>query len=69
MRRSKSLYFSKIARASSMSLPEFEHGERAFAKQRVQAALARVEQLGDFLLGEVLEAALRGDPGVDHVGR
>ena len=46
-----------------------EHGQRALAKQRIQAALAGIEQLGDFLLGEVLQAAFRRHPRIDHVRR
>ena len=44
-----------------------EHRERAFAKQRVQAALAGIEKFGDLLLREVLEAALGRDSGIDQV--
>ena len=44
-----------------------EHGERAFAKQRIQTALAGIEKFGDLLLREVLEAALGRDSGVDQV--
>ena len=43
-----------------------EHGQRALAEQRIQAALARVEQLADLGLGEILEAAARTDAGVDE---
>src|ERR1700721_574669 len=39
------------------------------AEQGVQSALARIEKLGDFLLGKILEAPLRRDSGIDHVGR
>ena len=46
-----------------------QHGERALAEQRIQAALPGIEQLGDFLLREVLEAALGRDPRIHHVGR
>src|SRR5260370_32491628 len=44
-----------------------EDGERAFAEQRIQAALTGIEQLGYFLLGELLEAALRRDARIDQV--
>ena len=36
-----------------------EHGKRAAAEEGVKTAVTAVEQLGDFLVGEVLEAALR----------
>jgi hypothetical protein len=45
-----------------------EHGERALAKEAVQAALAGIEQLADLGLGEILEAAPRTDPGIDEFG-
>jgi hypothetical protein len=46
-----------------------EHRERTFAKQGVQAALAGIQQFGDFLLGKVLQAAFRGHSSIDHVRR
>src|SRR4030088_1807372 len=44
-----------------------QYGQGAFAEQRVQAALARVEELADLVLGEVLEAAPRAHAGIDEV--
>jgi hypothetical protein len=38
-----------------------QHGERAAPEQRVEAALAAVEELVDLLLGQVVEDALRRD--------
>src|SRR5882757_1118538 len=46
-----------------------EHGERALPKQGIQAALPGIQQFGDFLLRQVLQAALWGHPRIDHVGR
>ena len=43
-----------------------EHRQRAAAEQRVQAALAGVEELVDLVLREVLEAAARPDARVDE---
>jgi hypothetical protein len=43
--------------------------QRALAKQRVQAALTGIQQFGDLLLGEVLQAAFGGHPRIDHVRR
>ena len=43
-----------------------QHGERAAAIERVEAALRGVEQPVDLLLRQVLEAAGRRDPGVDE---
>ena len=45
-----------------------EHGERALAEQRVQAAVARIEELADLGLREILEAAARADARVDELG-
>ena len=69
MRRSKSRYFSKIARASSSLAAGAQDRQGALAEQGVQAALARIEKLGDLLLRKMLEAPLRRDSGIDHVGR
>ncbi len=41
-----------------------QHGERAAAEQRIQAALAAVEELVDFLLRQVVEDPLRRDARV-----
>ncbi len=45
-----------------------EHGQRAFAEQRIQTTLARVQQLFDLRLREILEAAARADARVDEFG-
>ena len=44
-----------------------EHRQRALAKQAVQAALAGIQELGDLLLGQILEAAARRDQCVDRI--
>jgi hypothetical protein len=67
MRTSKSLYFSKMSRGVVDVAAGIQHGERAFAEQGIQAALAGIEQLGYFLLGQMFEGALRRDPGIDQV--
>src|SRR5579862_2987172 len=43
-----------------------QYSQGAFAEQRVQPSLARVEKLADLVLGEVLEAAPRADSRVDE---
>ncbi len=43
-----------------------EHGQRALAEELVETAVARVEELGDLGLREVLEAAARPDARVDE---
>ena len=45
-----------------------EHGQRALAKQRVEAAGARIEQFFDLCLGEIFEAAARPDARIHEVG-
>ena len=45
-----------------------QHGQRALAEQRVEAAGARIEQLFDLGLGEILEAAARSDARIHEVG-
>ena len=44
-----------------------EHRQRAAAEQRVEPALAGIEELLDLALGEVLEAAARTDARVDEL--
>src|ERR1700730_15827760 len=46
-----------------------EHGERALAKQGIEPALPGIEQFRDFLLRQILEAALGRNPCIDHVRR
>ncbi len=46
-----------------------EDRQRALAKQGVEAALAGIQQFGDLLLGEVLQAAFGRHPRIDHVRR
>ncbi len=69
MRRSKSRYFVEDHPRIVDIAAGIEHGERALAKQGVQAALPGIEQFRDFLLRQVLEAALGRDPRIDHVRR
>ena len=45
-----------------------EHGQRALAEQRVEAAGARIEEFLDLGLGEVLEAAARSDARIHEIG-
>ena len=45
-----------------------EHCERAIAKQRVKPGLTGIEQLVDFGLREILEAAARADARIDRIG-
>ena len=45
-----------------------EHGQRALAKQRVEAAGARIEEFLDLRLGEVFEAAARSDARIHEIG-
>ena len=46
-----------------------EHRQRAVAKQRVQAGLAGIEQLVDFGLRQILQAAARRHARIDRIGR
>src|SRR5580700_3973772 len=46
-----------------------EDRQGTLAEQGIQPALTRIEKLGDFLLRKILEAPLRCDSGIDHVGR
>ena len=45
-----------------------EHGQRALAKQRVEAAGARIEELLDLGLGQVFETAARSDARIHEIG-
>ena len=44
-----------------------QHRERAAPEQRVETALAGVEQLVDLVLGQILETTPRTDAGVDKL--
>jgi hypothetical protein len=44
-----------------------EHGERAVAKERIEFALAGVEELADFQPGEDIQTAVGADAGVNNI--
>ena len=48
-----------------MAVAAVEHGQRAIAEDVVQAALAGVEQFGDFGLRQDFEPAFGGNEGID----
>jgi hypothetical protein len=46
--------------------PAVQDSQGALAEQGIQAPLARVQELADFRLGEILETAARADPSIDE---